>query len=127
MTNTNQLILDLITKNASVNEITSMTGLSHKQLFHRMNMLKIKGYDFKRKYYYNGDICYEMLKGFNDNNPNEVTILTSKKDTQFKALLISDLHLGNIDDTPELLYEVYNYCSKEGINIILKHYLSVYF
>ena len=67
MTNTNQIILDLISKNASVNEITSITGLSAKQLFHRMNMLKIKGYDFKRKYYYNGDVCYDLVKKYVDN------------------------------------------------------------
>lgn len=119
MTNTNQLILDLISKNASVNEITSITGLSAKQLFHRMNMLKIKGYDFKRKYYYNGDVCYDLVKNLNKEKTNETTILTSKKDTEFKALLISDLHLGNSYNRPDLLNEVYNFCIKNGINIII--------
>lgn len=58
MSDTNQKIIDMINKNANVNEICSATGLSNKQLFHRLNMLKIKGYDFSRKYYYDGNIVY---------------------------------------------------------------------
>lgn len=119
MTNTNKLILDLISKNASVNEICSVTGLSHKQLFYRMNMLKIKGYNFKHKYYYNGDIVYELLKGVNKEKTNETTLLTSPNEQEFKAIIISDLHLGNIYERPDLLEEVYNLCIKKGINIIL--------
>lgn len=45
---TNEILLELISKNASVNEICSITGLSPKQLFYRLNMLKIKGYDFEK-------------------------------------------------------------------------------
>lgn len=115
----NNKILELINKNASVNEICNITGLSHKQLFYRMNMLKIKGYDFEKKYYYSGDIVYNLLKGFNKDTENEKTIYTSSKDTEFKALLISDIHLGSIDERPELLFEIYNYAIKEGINIII--------
>ena len=115
---TNDTILDLICKNASVNEICKVTGLSHKQLFYRINMLKIKGYDFKKKYFYSGDIVYSLIKEFNKEE-NGQTIYTSSKDTEFKALLISDLHLGSIDERPELLFEVYNYAIKDGINIII--------
>ena len=64
MTETNQKIIDMILKNASVNEISKVTGLSNKQLFYRLNMLKIKGYNFSRKYYYDGEITYKLQKGF---------------------------------------------------------------
>ena len=121
MKNTNQLILDLISKNASIDEITTITGLSHKQLFYRMNMLKIKGYNFKKKYYYSGDIVYELIKGLNTDNglKNETTIITAPEDDVFRALLISDIHLGNIKERPDLLYEVYNFCVKKDIHIII--------
>lgn len=115
----NETILKLINKNASVNEICSITGLTQKQLFYRMNMLKIKGYDFEKKFYYNGDIVYSIINSLKEENKNEKTIITSPKDTEFRAVLISDLHLGNIKDRPDLLYEVYNFCVKEGINIII--------
>ena len=116
---TNDTILNLKKENATVNDIREITRLSHKQLFYRINMLKIKGYDFKKKYYYSGDIVYNLLKGFGKELENEKTIYTSSKDTEFKALLISDIHLGSIDERPELLFEVYNYAVKEGINIII--------
>lgn len=117
--NTNKIILDLIAKNASLNEITCITGLSHKQLFHRLNMLKIKGYDFSKKYYYNGDICYGLNHSLIEKVPNTTTILSGKKDNEFKAILVSDLHLGSFKDRPDLLDEVYNFCIKKGVNIIL--------
>ena len=116
---TNEILLQLIGNNASVNEICSITGLSPKQLFYRLNMLKIKGYDFEKKYYYNGDIVYSIINSLTKKNKNEATIITSPKDTEFRAVLISDLHLGNVNDRPDLLYEVYNFCAKEGINIII--------
>ena len=113
----NDIIINLINKNASVNEICSITGLSHKQLFYRMSMLRIKGYDFTKKYYYNGDIVYKLKKSVEKDN--DTTIITRKSDTEFKALLISDLHLGNVYGRPDLLNEVYNFCIKKGINIII--------
>lgn len=121
MTETNKQILDLINKNASVNEISKITGLTNKQLFHRLNLLKNQGYDFKRKYYYNGDITYQLVKSIRDDNKNnnEATVLTSKKGKEFKALLISDLHIGNVKERVDFLDKSYNYCAKEGINIII--------
>lgn len=115
----NNKILELINKNASVNEICNITGLSHKQLFYRMNMIKIKGYDFTKKYYYNGEIVYDLAKSLNNDNDNEATIITSKKDKVFKAILISDLHFGNVNERPDLLYKTYEMCIKDGINIII--------
>lgn len=116
---TNDIILNLISQNATVNDICKITGLSHKQLFYRMNMLKIKGYDFAKKHYYSGDIVYDLNKSLIEPSDNEVTILTSKKDKEFKAFLISDLHLGNIYGRPDLLYKVYEMCINDGVHIII--------
>ena len=115
----NSIILDLINKNASVDEITSITGLTHRQLFYRINMLKIKGYDFKKKYYYTGDICYNLINRVNEENNIGKTILTSKGKNTFKTMLISDLHLGNRNARPDLLNAVYEKCIKEDIHIII--------
>lgn len=118
MTEINAKILELIGKNASATEIAQAVGMSNRQLFYRLSLLKNKGYNFKQKYYYNGDIVYKLVKGFIEQD-DTYTILTSKKDTEFKALLISDLHLGSVKDRPDLLYKIYDYCIKEGIHIII--------
>ena len=117
MSETNQKIMNMILQNASVNEISKATGLSNKQLFYRLNMLRVKGYNFSRKYYYDGEIVYKLQKGFD--NPKEISLLTSPSDKEFKAVFISDLHLSNKHDRVDLLNQIYDFCAKEGIHIII--------
>lgn len=119
MTEINQKIIDMIEKNASANEICAATGLSNRQLFYRQNMMKTKGYSFSKKFFYNGDIVYKLNKGLVTEKNPEIALFTSKKDTQFRAIFISDLHLSNKEDRVDLLNEVYNFCIKEGIHIII--------
>jgi len=118
VTEINKKILDLIEKNASVNEISKITGLTNKQLFYRLSLLKNKGYDFERKYYYSGDIVYRLIRDklTNDIDNNGATILTSKNDNVFKALLISDLHIVNKNERLDFIYKTYDYCIKDENN-----------
>jgi len=117
MGKTNDEILELIQKNASANEISKITGLSNKQLFHRLNMLKIKGYDFSRKYYSDGEIVYHLNKGFE--KEKDICLITKPKDNELKLVLISDLHTSNEKERIDLLNEVYEFCVKNDINIII--------
>ena len=119
MTELNERIIELISKNASVNEIVEETGLSHKRLYYRLNLLKTKGYSFRSKYYYNGDMFYHLIKGVTGTSSDEATIITSKDDAIFKAMLISDIHFGSEKERLDLVNKVYDYCIKEGINIII--------
>ena len=82
MTESNKQILELIKLNASLNEISEITGLSNKQIFYRLNQLKNQGYSFQKKYYYTGDIVYNLENSIKKElKPlNEATILTSEKD-----------------------------------------------
>ena len=117
MTEINRQILELINQNASLNEMSKITGLTNKQLFYRLSKLKNQGYNLKRKYYYNGDICYELVRGIiSDDN---VAILTRKKDDVFEAMLISDLHISHPNERLDLFYKLYDFCIKQGINIII--------
>ena len=111
MKNTNDKIIEMINNNKSANEIAKAVNLSNKQLFYRLNLLKSKGYEFIKKYYYNGDIVYTINKNLNDPINN--------KGTRFNAIFISDLHLGNKKDRIDLLKVIYEYCAKENINIII--------
>ena len=117
MSDTNQKILDMIISKKTANEICSETGLSNKQLFHRLNMLKIKGYNFSRKYYYNGNIVYKLDKGFT--TEKDIALMTTSKDQEFKAIFISDLHLSSEKERLDLLDEAYNLGIKENIHIII--------
>ena len=117
MTETNQKILDMVLKNASVNEICAHTGLSSKQLFHRLNMLKIKGFNFSRKYYSDGEICYKLDKGFVYDK--EVSLITKPTENEIKMVFISDLHLCSENQRLDLLNQVYELCAKEGIHVII--------
>ena len=117
MTETNQKILDMILKNATTNEISSATGLSNKQLFYRLNLLKAKGYNFSKKYYDDGEITYKLQKGIQAQK--EISLITSPKNQQIRLVFISDLHLASIKDRVDLLNQVYEFCSKEGIHIII--------
>ena len=117
MTEINQKILDLIKTGASANEIVNETGLSNRQLFYRLSMLELKGYKFLKKYYYNGEILYNFNQTVND--PKENIIYTNHSDTEFVALIMSDLHLTSEFETLKYLNEAYEMCTKEGIHIVL--------
>lgn len=117
MTEMNQKIFDMIAKNASVNEICMQTGLSNKQLFYRLNMFKIKGFNFSRKYYSDGEICYKLDKGFT--KEKEISLITKPNEKEIKIVFLSDLHLCSEKQRLDLLHQVYELCIKEDIHIII--------
>lgn len=119
MTNNTSLLLKLINEGKTIEEISIETKFPHKQIWSMLSLIKNKGFDFDRKYYYNGDIVYVPKKTFIESENNGVDIITSHSDTQFDALVISDLHIGSIKERIDLLTDVYDYCIKEGINIII--------
>ena len=119
MTEKNQQILDLIEQEKTLNEISAEVKLSNKQIHNRITGLKIHGYNFDRKFYYDGEIVYKLIKNMKKYDEVGTTIITSHNNTTFRAVLISDLHLGSIEDNVPALNAIYNYCVKHGINIIL--------
>lgn len=119
MTDLTKKLLKLISEGKTINEISEITGLSNRQLFNIITMIRTKGFEFDRKYYYNGDIIYVPEVNLLDNKTNGINIITSPKDNTFDALVISDLHLGSMQDSLDTLNKIYNYCTKEGIHIII--------
>lgn len=113
-------LLNLINKEYSINEISETLNLTNKELYYYLTILKNKGFEFKRKYYYTGDIVYLPCNTVNEQDKqNSVNIYTSEEDKEFKALLISDLHLCNNLERINYLDIIFNYCRKENINIII--------
>ena len=120
-------LLELLNNKHTCNEICSMLNISNKQLFHYLTLLKNKGLLFDRKYYYNGEIKYIPISTITDlknyycnaNYSVNPAIITEHNQKNIKLVLISDLHLGNSLERLDLLNKTYDYCSKNGINIIL--------
>lgn len=118
MTEVNLKVLELIKENKSLKEIAKVLNISEKQLYMRIKQIINQGYQLSVDYCYNSDIYYKIEKGIYTPKTNEITIKTSKTTKEFRCLVISDTHIGNIDSDINLIKIVYEYAAKNGINII---------
>ena len=87
-----------------------------------LNHLKLAGYNPIKRYYSDGRtrIYFPPTVGsLNvESNRKSVPIVTFSHETELKALVISDLHLGCAAAMPEVFDEVYEYATANGIHII---------
>lgn len=118
------LLIQLIVAGKTNKEICEALNIKQQQLVDELLKLKNKGIMCSRKYYSNGTIKYQNLSGMRSlNNYNNVgqdrTIITDTNENSMKVLVISDLHFGNKLERLDLVNKAYNYCIKNGINIIL--------
>lgn len=117
MNNNTQRILELIQNNLTINEISEILGLSHKQLYHYLVMLNNMGYGLVRKYYYDGNIKYNLNQEFDTND--EISIITPHDLNRIEFLVISDIHLSSSKERLDLIDRVYNYCIVNNIHLTL--------
>ena len=110
-------LLELLDKNLTINEISDILHLSRKQLYHYLMILKNQGYLLNKKYYYDGNIKYNLEHILNENN--DIGIITPPSLSKIDFLVISDIHLASSRERLDLLDEVYNYCIKNNIHSIL--------
>lgn len=119
MTDSSRKILELINEGKTANEIADTLGISNKVLYNRLTMLRNGGYDFLRKFYYDGNIRYcNIDEGSIFYSNNEVDLIT-KNNSEIDIVVISDLHFGSICERRDLLDKLYDYCVKNGIHIII--------
>lgn len=116
MSNITLELLKLISEDKTLNEISEVLKLSPKQIFNYLTMLKNRGYDFNRRYFHDGNIKYSFIHQYNQSINNE--IMFSKEISKLHAIAISDTHIGSKFERLDLINEVYEYCSKNSINII---------
>lgn len=119
MTEMNLKVLQLLYQNKSLKEISSILNLTENQLFMRIKQLINYGYNFDTTYHYNSDISYTIIKGFSADNNKQISIEMPNKINTFKCLVISDLHIGEVNADIKLADIVYEYAIKNGINIII--------
>ena len=119
MTDINKSIIQLITQHKSMKEICNILNISQKQLFIRLKNIINYGYQINFEYLFNSDISYSLNNKINNSKKNESNIIIPSSLKEFRFLIISDPHIGNVASDYDLIKRVYDYASKEGINIIL--------
>lgn len=118
MTEVNKKVLELINNKNNMKQIAELLNISEKQLYIRIKQLIREGYLLTPTYSYNSNIYYNKCNEIKRES-NTVGISIPKKEQIFKCLVISDLHIGNIDSDIKLLDIVYDYAIKKGYNYIL--------
>lgn len=118
-----ELLLNLIKQRKTCNEICETLNISNKQLYNYLTVLQNKGITFKKAYYETGDILYKQVFSSGEmnelNTEKDIVLFTTPGSYSLKVVAISDIHYGNIDEHPELLDKVFDYCAKNSIHTIL--------
>ncbi len=111
----NKDIIKLIKAGASISEISSALNLTHKEIYEELLKFKNNGYSFDKKYFYDGSLRYSLNYNFSKSNNTRIEIDSNT----FRSVIISDLHIGSSLERIDLLNQVYNYCIKNEIHIII--------
>jgi len=117
-------LLQMLNDGKSNNEICEKLNINMQQLSQQLLNLKNIGIIHKRKYYSDGSIKYSGISSVKrlseyKNYDQDRTLITDTYENDLKILLISDLHFGNEYERIDLINHAYEYCAKNGINIIL--------
>ncbi len=117
MTDINFILLNLIKNNCSNEEICKRLNITNKELKRRIESLKYDGFNISKSYNYDGENNYVLNK--NKLISEEIVIIHNKEhQNDFKALVVSDNHIGHIKDNMTYTEIMYEYCQKRDIRII---------
>lgn len=119
MTEINSLILQMIQNGSSIEEISAVTHLSHKQVYQRIKNILNLGYSLEPNYHYDGNITYTNFNPLKQTLQNGATIQIKPMEQNFRAIVLSDLHLGSTKDRLDVLFKIYDFCIANNIHIIL--------
>ena len=117
MTEINKHIIELLMQHKSIKEISYLLNLSEKQVYVRIKQIIDYGYNFKPEYICNSDIHYIINKKYYEEKSNSIKI-NMLNDKEFRCIIISDTHIGNIGYDMDLLKRIYEYASNNNIHII---------
>ena len=109
MTDINKSIIEMLNENRNIKDIAHKLNISEKQLYVRLKQIINYGYQLVPSYCYNSDIYYKIEKGVYTPRENEISIKIPSSNKEFRCLVISDLHIGNIASDIELVKIVYEY------------------
>lgn len=118
MTEMNQQVIELIKEKKTIREVSEILNISEKQLYMRIRQLIRYGYVLEPIYQYNSDIKYKVHHELVKKIDNQVSIKVPSSINEIRVIVISDIHVGNVDADITLLNRVYEYAKENGINII---------
>lgn len=111
----NQKLLDLIKEDKNTEEICQQLNINERQLKNRLMSLKRSGFNIQREFFYNGTQRYILSKDL----PTAPIRIYDVPENLFRALAISDLHIGSKFDNLSYLEMAYEYCLQNDIHIII--------
>lgn len=106
-------LLKELSSQKRVDDICLDLGISEDKFHEILKRLRDYGFNGERVLYSDGGIKYVG----NDGNVGQ-TIITDTNEEELKVLLISDPHFGSKYERLDLVNRAFEYCSKNGINII---------
>lgn len=119
MSKSTEKLIELLENDSTIDFIKSEMNLTNRQLAYRLSLLKNSGYFLQKKYYGNGIIKVSLINSCDCLNNKYAKIYTKKDERTIKFLVISDLHYFNEKENRVAIDNAFNYCAKNGINIIL--------
>lgn len=114
MTEKEIYICKMINEGYTLNEIAKNLWLSPRQVHGKILKLNNDGYFISPVYYDDGNIRYQFEKQSFKHTVN----LSLTDNNRFKALVISDIHIGNELENLSYLYKVYDYARDNNIHVI---------
>lgn len=114
MTEKEMMIFEMISEGFSLNEIAHNLWLSPRQVHQKIQKLMSDGYFINPLYFDDGNIRYIL----EENNNKHTVNLALSDSTKFKALVISDIHVGNELENLSYLYKCYEYARNNNVHII---------
>lgn len=111
-------LLELIKSNTSIEDIKQDLNISNKELLYGLKLLKARGIIIDKKIMLSSPNYLEIKPPFL-NVPQGAKIYTKQDEKYARVFVISDLHMFSNKDSIESIDKVYDYCIKNGINIIL--------
>jgi len=110
-------ILKLLDEDCTINEMSDILSISSKKIYYYLMLLKNKGYLLNKKYYYDGNVKYNLQ--YSLDNCSDIGIITPSDLEKIDFLIVSDIHLSSSRERLDLLDKAYDYCINKNIHLVL--------
>ena len=114
MTEKELMIFEMIECGYNLNEMAYMLKLSPRQVHQKIQKLINEGYFICPIYFDDGNIKYS----FEENDLKHTLSLSIGDSHKFKALVVSDMHVGNCLENFDYIYKAYDYARDNDIHVI---------
>ena len=109
------IVIKLMIEGLSLNEIQKKLSLSNRELSFILKQIKNNGFNLTKSYFSDGQVFAKVNHNLNLNLEGNI-IRINVRDRIFRAVFISDLHIGSIYERPKLLKLVFAYLQKHDIH-----------